>query len=246
MGRVYIHEFVDVIGTERARYQHHMTANWSPEAGPLRRQRCFGVFSVVGSTGRWPQVVNLWEYDSWDDLAHNFQVELVGAGHRDPMLSEWWAKAAEFRTGGLDRILVADETSPGIEQWCEQGGTGAVAYLHETIRTAPGHAREVCSSMVGPVVSELAPYGLRLVGAFRTAMRAEDEVIVLWAVPDWETWGRYEAAVDDPDRPLTQPWGHGSAGVRGIERILLVDAELSPLRTGRQPRIEDRRSLDEL
>ena len=51
MHRVYIHELVDVVGTARAKYQHHMTANWCPEAGPLRRQSCFGVFSVVGSTG---------------------------------------------------------------------------------------------------------------------------------------------------------------------------------------------------
>ena len=71
MARVYSHEFVDVVGTARAKYQHHMTANWCPEAGPLRRQSCFGVFSVVGSTGRWPQVVNLWEYDGWEALAHN-------------------------------------------------------------------------------------------------------------------------------------------------------------------------------
>jgi hypothetical protein len=29
------------------------------------------------------------------------------------------------------------------------------------------------------------------------------------------------------------------------ERTLLVDAPLSPLRTGRQPQVEDRRPLDE-
>lgn len=236
MGRVYIHEFVDVIGTERAKYQHHMTANWCPEAGPLRRQRCFGVFSVVGSTGRWPQVVNLWEYDSWDDLAHNFSVELVGAGHRDPMLAQWWARAAEFRTGGFDRILVAHEDSPGIEDWSAHGGTGAVAYLHEILRTAPGGARVLEERLLAEVLGEADRGGPGLVGLFRTAMRADDEVVLVRGVPDWDTWARHEATADEtPVDPR----------VLGCRRLLLVDAELSPLRIGRQPRADDRRSLDE-
>ena len=136
MPGVYIHELVDVVGTERARYQHHMTANWCPEAGPLRRQQCFGVFTVVGSTGRWPQVVNLWEYASWDDLAHNFSVELVGAGHRDAMLEQWWSEAATFRTGRPG----PDPGRPRRVPECRatgaaRGGTGAVAYPHEIVRT---------------------------------------------------------------------------------------------------------------
>ena len=27
--KVYIHEFIDIIGHNRANYMHHMTANWS-------------------------------------------------------------------------------------------------------------------------------------------------------------------------------------------------------------------------
>lgn len=241
MSRVYIHELVDVIGTERARYQHHMTANWCPEAGPLRRQKCFGVFSVVGSTGRWPQVVNLWEYESWDDLGHNFSVELVGSGHRDPMLAEWWERAARFRSGGFDRILVAHDASPGADEWAARGGTGAVAYLHETIRTAPGGAPGLCDDLVGRGAQQMAELGLALVAAFRTAMRADDEVIALHAVPDWPTWARAEAAFDAANL------GASAAGrVLSRERILLVDAELSPLRIGRQPLESDRRPLDEV
>lgn len=246
MPRVYIHEFVDVIGTERARYQHHMTANWCPEAGPLRRQLCFGIFSVVGSTGRWPQVVNLWEYASWDDVAHNFSVELVGAGHRDPMLAEWWERAAQFRTGGLDRILVAHERSPGIEQWSARGGTGAVAYLHEIIRTAPGRARAACDTVVETAADQHREHAITLVGAFRTALRSDDEVIVIWAVPDWDSWARYEAMVDERGVLHSAPWRGLDGPIGACERILLVDAELSPLRIGRQPEAGDRRSLEEI
>ncbi len=239
MPRVYIHELVDVIGTERARYQHHMTANWCPEAGPLRRQRCFGVFSTVGSTGRWPQVVNLWEYDAWDDLAHNFAVELVGTGHRDPMLEQWWARAAEFRTGGIDRILVAHDASPGVEQWCARGGTGAVAYTHELVRTEVDGAERVADLVAEDREGLGGRFGLELVGLFRTALRAHDEVVVLRSVPTWEVWSAYEswAASDGPSGP---------PGTVSLERTLLVDAELSPLRIARQPSVEDRRPLDQV
>ena len=239
MPRVYIHELVDVIGTERARYQHHMTANWCPEAGPLRRQRCFGVFSTVGSTGRWPQVVNLWEYDGWEDLAHNFSVELVGAGHRDPMLEQWWQQAASFRTGGLDRILVAHDASPGVEAWCERGGTGATAYTHELIRTEVDGAGRVADVVAEDRDGLAERFGLELVGLWRTAMRAHDEVVVLRAVPDWTVWAEYESWSADAGPS-------GPPGTVELARTLLVDAELSPLRTGRQPSVEDRRPLDQV
>lgn len=239
MPRVYIHELVDVVGTQRARYQHHMTANWCPEAGPLRRQRCFGVFSVVGSTGRWPQVCNLWEYDSFDDLAHNFSVELVGASHRDPMLAAWWAEAASFRTGGTDRILVAHDASPGVEDHQAAGGTGAVAYLHEVVATEVDAAGGVADAVARDRDDLAERFGLALVGLFRTAMRANDEVVVLRSVPSWSAWAGFESWAS------TSGWS-GPAGTTALARTLLVDAELSPLRTGRQPRVEDRRPLDEI
>ena len=41
--KLYIHEFIDIIGHNRARYMHHMTANWCPVAREERNQLCFGV-----------------------------------------------------------------------------------------------------------------------------------------------------------------------------------------------------------
>ncbi|HEX8803185.1 MAG TPA: hypothetical protein VF743_03295, partial [Acidimicrobiales bacterium] len=100
-GKVYIHELIDVIGHNRARYVQHMTANWCPVARAERDQLCLGVWATVGSTGRWPQVVNMWELDGWDGLVANFEHELVGAGAQDPSLAEWWAVAASLRRGGV-------------------------------------------------------------------------------------------------------------------------------------------------
>jgi hypothetical protein len=38
--KIYIHEFIDIIGHNRANYMHHMTANWSPIAQEERHQLC--------------------------------------------------------------------------------------------------------------------------------------------------------------------------------------------------------------
>jgi len=45
--KIYIHEFIDIIGHNRANYMHHMTANFSPMAQRDRDQLCYGVW------GRW-------------------------------------------------------------------------------------------------------------------------------------------------------------------------------------------------
>jgi hypothetical protein len=49
--RVYIHEFIDIIGHHRAHYMQHMTANWSPIGQEQRQQLCYGVWALIGSTG---------------------------------------------------------------------------------------------------------------------------------------------------------------------------------------------------
>lgn len=243
MGRVYIHELVDVVGTERARYQHHVTANWVPEAARERRQRCFGVWSVVGSTGRWPQVCNLWELDTWSDLAADLEHELAHPGHRDPALARWWEAAASMRSGGTDRILVSHDDSPGVEEWCARGGPGAVAYVHEVLTCSPGTAGPVCDVVVGPAAQEMERLGLGLVGAFRTAMAADDEVVAIWSFADWSDWARSEEAAGTGS---LSPYDTAGSALSGRRRVLMVDAELSPLRIARQPTEADRRPLDEV
>ena len=48
--KVYIHEYIDIIGHNRANYMHHMTANFSPMAQVQRHQLCYGVWGTVGTT----------------------------------------------------------------------------------------------------------------------------------------------------------------------------------------------------
>lgn len=243
-GRVYIHELIDIVGHNRAKYQHHMTANWVPIALEERGQRCYGVWSTIGSTGRWPEVVNMWEFEDWNGLVHNFEVETAGGRDQDPSLAEWWATASQFRRGGFDRIVIPDAASDGIEELCANGVRGEL-YCHEIIRVPPGRAPELLDAVRTTGESLYEMEGLELVGAFRTAMRADDECITLWACPNWRTWGDFEQAWDgdgDLARWRTTLIDFGATW----QRTVLVDSELSPMRIGRQPSADDRRPLDQV
>jgi len=244
VGKVYIHELIDIVGHNRARYQHHMTANWVPVAIEERDQRCYGVWSTIGSTGRWPEVVNMWELDGWDGLVHNFEVETSGGRDQDPSLREWWAVAASLRRGGRDRILVPDAHSRPIDQLCAEGVRGAL-YCHEIVQVPPGRAGELLAAVRGQGQEAYEGEGLELVGAFRTALRADDECILLWACPSWKAWGDFEQAWY-ADGELGG-WSKALVDLGAAwQRTVLVDSELSPLRIGRQPRVSDRRPLEDL
>lgn len=237
-GKVYIHEYIDIIGHARARYMHHMTANWSPVAQEERDQRCFGVWGVVGSTGPWPAVVNLWEEDGWDGLARSFGHELGHADLQDPKLARWWAAAAEMRSGGNDRLLVPAPWSPTIDELCTRGAGGA-AYAHEHVTVPAGTAGDFLALARDEGGAFYEPFGWALIGAWETALRNDDEAFLLWAIPDWSRWGEAEAAfrADSGERGWRR---RRRQAVTDVRRILLVDAPLSPLRTGRQPQRSDR------
>jgi len=132
----------------------------------------------------------------------------------------------------------------GIDELCANGVRGAL-YCHEIIRVPPGRAPELLDAIRATGESLYEVEGLELVGAFRTVMRADDECIVLWACPNWNAWGEFEQAWHG-DGELAG-WGKGLIDFGATwQRTVLVDAELSPMRIGRQPSVEDRRPLDQV
>jgi hypothetical protein len=242
--KIYIHELIDVIGHQRGRCVQHMTANWCPVAREERDQLCLGVWATLGSTGAWPQVVNMWELRGWDGLAANFAHETAGGRDQDPSLAEWWAVAASLRRGGFDRIVVPTPWTRSVEQLCADGVRGLV-YAHELFTVAPGASGDLLAAVGDAGRHDVEALGLTAVGAYEVAMGDRSEAIVIWAIPDWTTWVDYERAWE-PGAAL----GGWAATLHGLgarwRRQLMVDAPLSPLRTGRQPQESDRRPLDEL
>ena len=138
--KIYIHELIDIVGQNRAKYMHHMTANWGPIGRTERNMLCVGVWATVGSTERWPQTVNMWELDGWQGLAANFRHEFNSPSLQDPSLEQWWAEAANYRNGGYDRILIPAPYSPTLEEALEREVRGEV-YSHETVQVVPGQAK---------------------------------------------------------------------------------------------------------
>jgi len=243
--KIYIHELIDIIGHARAKYMQHMTANWCPIGRAERGQLCFGVWGTVGSTGRWPQVVNLWEEPGWDGLAASFAHETGHPGLQDPSLVKWWAEAAKYRSGGLDRILVPAPWMRTIDELCRDDVRCGAFAAHEIVQVATGRAQEFLERVRQVVVGIYGAFGLELLGAFRTAMRDDSECVLFWKIPTAKDWAAFERAQDghagmarwrDATRDLVTSW----------QRTLLVDAPLSPLRIGRQPQESDRRPLDEI
>jgi hypothetical protein len=236
--KVYIHELVDIVSHNRARYMHHMTANWSPVGQEERHQLCYGVWGVVGSTSYWPRVLNIWEHDGFDGLATSFGHEFGHPGLQDPKLAKWWAEAANYRRGGVDRILVPAPWTRTIEELCADGVRGDV-YAHEQVQLPQGGARHYLERIREAAVPLYEEHGWVLVGAWETAMVNESECILLWAIGTWDRWASLERA-ERADTPIRR-WRRASyETIISSERFLAVDSPLSPLRTGRQPSKSDR------
>ncbi len=239
--KIYIHEFIDIIGHNRANYMHHMTANFSPRAQVERNQLCYGVWGTVGTTRRWPEVVNLWEEDGWDGMATSFRHEFNHASLQDPFLAQWWARAANFRRSGVDRLILPAEWTRTIEELCADGVRGE-CYAHEMITLKPDTAWHYVDDLVREKQIPLyEKFGWELAGAFVTAMKDDSEAIVLWAIPSWEQWAELEKATRTD--PAMRAWRGMQASISTtFDRFLLVDSPLSPMRTGRQPQESDRDS----
>jgi hypothetical protein len=242
--KLYIHEFIDIIGHNRAKYMQHMTANFSPTAQRERKQLCYGVWGIVGTTRGWPEVCNLWEEDGWSGMARSFRHEFNHPTLQNPTLAAWWSVAAQLRRHGDDRLLVPAPWTRTIEELVADGVRGET-YAQELIRTLPGRSAEYLARVRDIAIPTYEKYGWQLCGAFETAMVGDSECIVIWAIPRWEQWAEFEAAQRRDDAVRT--WCESARELTtGFHRFLMVDSPLNPMKTGRQPRVEDQRPLEEI
>jgi hypothetical protein len=239
--RVYIHEFINITLQNRAKYLQHITANWGPTAYEERRQVIWGIWGTIGSTGRWPEVVNIMEHSSYENMARSFGMEQTPT-LQDPFLEKWWAEAASLRSGGFDRILRPASYSRSVAKLNEDGFRAA-SYAHEIITLPLGTSHEFLHRLEEDGKPQVEALGVELAGAFWTTMTTDSECILVWAFPEWDKWIRYERAWA-PGGEL-DPW-HKTCVEMGasIDRTILMDAPLSPLKTGRQPQKSDQRPME--
>jgi hypothetical protein len=249
--KIYIHELVDIIGSNRAKYMHHMSAVWAA----VRRdhqQLQLGVWAEVGTTGNWPRVVNMWEHDGWEGLAFHLGYEASGKksdqnsslGKMEPEEADWWHQATQFRTGGRDRILVPTSWTRAVDELVADRVRGGL-YAHERIWTDRNRSSDYVKLVEDHGLAAYEAHGLEVVGVYENALINGRECFAIWAIPDWPAWAAFERAWST-DQALRAFRGRSDSFVDRFERRLLTDNPLNPMVIGRQPHERDRRPMSEL
>lgn len=175
---LYLHEVVDITGQGAAPYMEH-TVGFKAETAADRGLTLVGTWCVVGATGRWPQVVNLWEMvDGWEGWGR-----LVGSTNlrrsENRELSDWWDEAAQWRTGGVDRLLGGVPGSPSLDDLVREGVRGEL-FVHEVVEVRPGAASDYLRAVMADRLPVLAEHGHHLVGAYQNLL-SDTEVVSVWA-----------------------------------------------------------------
>lgn len=175
---LFLHEVVDVVGEGAVPYMDHVVA-FDTDRGADRGLRLVCTFQVVGSTARWPQVVNLWEcVDGWDGWRRLLRRAHTQRQSNAP-LADWWREAYVHRSGGFDRLLGGDTTTRGLDTLVADG-VGGELFVHEIATVPPGSAAAYRASVREDRAPLLGAHGHELVGVYEV-LTAPAEVIVLWA-----------------------------------------------------------------
>ena len=166
---MYLHEYVDIVGEGAMRYMEH-TVGFNTDTAAGKGLELLGTFYVMGSTGRWPQVVNIWEClegrTGWRKL-----MESTNLGRtKNPALNEWWKTALEVRSGGFDRLLGAAPGCPTIADLRSDAVSGSV-FVHELSQCKPGAALDYLAA----VRESWEPVARRLRTRPRRALRGDDD-----------------------------------------------------------------------
>ena len=104
-------------------------------------------------------------------------------------------------------------------------------YYHEVVQIVPRRAGAYLSMLEQEWLPVAERIGLRLVGAYRTAMVNGSEAVVIWAMEDWDTWAAIEVAYEEDDE-VARWRDRTSRVVVDWRSKLLAPAPLCPLNTG--------------
>jgi hypothetical protein len=175
---LYLHELIDIVGEGAMRYMAH-TVGFNADAAADQGLALVGTWYTMGSTGRWPQVVNLWEsVDGWAGWRRLMEATNLRRT-QNPELVEWWQEALKTRTGGFDRLLGAAPGCPSLADLRAGGVTGSV-FVHEISEVRPGAALDYLAAVRESRALLLADHGHALVGLYEVLL-TDVEVVTIWA-----------------------------------------------------------------
>jgi hypothetical protein len=206
---LYLHEIVDIRGDQAVPYMEQSVLGFRAAETADRGLVLYGTWYVMGSTGRWPQVVNLWEmadgWDGWERLCRSTNLRREA----NEELSQWWREAYERRTGGFDRLMGARDGTRTLAD-LEREPITATLFVHELTSVRPGAAGDYLDAVRDEWAPVAAEHGHTLVGLYEVLL-GDTEVCTLWAT-DLEAHVAMGKSADAAA-------GHGGGGVEGDDRI---------------------------
>ena len=175
---VFVHETIDIVGQGQYDYMEHLwqdPVQRMPEMTSLQ-----GSFYVLGfGGGRWPQVINIWDCgdDGWDGWGRN--LDRLNLKRRKAFYGDWWDKAAEWRSGGFDRVCAGVPGSPTTTEIAERGIRGTL-FVNEVLTVRPGTQLEFLAATVAERVPLYEGRGIQATGLWQVTNNAH-EVVLVWA-----------------------------------------------------------------
>ena len=143
---VFVHETIDIVG--QGQYDYMEMVNREPAQHMPDMTSLQGTFYVLGfGGGRWPQVINIWDCgeDGWDGWGRN--LDRLNLKRRKAFYGDWWDEAAQWRTGGFDRVCAGVPESLTTRQIEERGIKGTL-FLNEVLSVQPGTQIEYLNLVV--------------------------------------------------------------------------------------------------
>jgi hypothetical protein len=173
---LFLHEFIDIVGQHQWDYMEHAKAQQGHEKVDFE---LLGTWYTMGITGRWPQVINIWEipggWSGWLGKVDRLGMKRQTNRH----LEGWWTTAYGYRTGGFDRLLAAAPGCPTMAS-LRAGGVRGSLFVHELTEVRPGAAIAYLDAVERIRVPLMAEYGHHLVGLYEVMMN-DYEVCTVWA-----------------------------------------------------------------
>lgn len=177
--RLYLHEVVDIVGQGQYDYMEHVAREPVQQMPSMMSLQGTFFVCAAGAGGRWPQVVNIWDLgpDGWDAWARN--VDRLNLKRRSAFYGEWWDEAAQWRSGGVDRLCGAVPGCPTTEELAAADVRGTL-FLHELLTVRPGSALDFLDAVAQVRVPLLHEHGHELTGLYEVLGNAH-EVVCVWA-----------------------------------------------------------------
>ena len=174
---LFLHEVIDIVGRGGRAYMEQTVA-FDADGTTSGGLELLGTWEVVGTTGRWPQVVNLWEIDGWDGWVRLAQRTNVDKAANE-QLAGWWDEAYQRRTGGFDRLMRGATGCPTKAELVAAGVSGSW-FVHELSEVRPGAGADYLAATRAQRAPAMAERGVALVGLYDSVL-TDTEVCTVWA-----------------------------------------------------------------